>query len=77
ATIHSLVFFKSIISSYNLNGHLIRKLDDKLSLFEDYILELPVEDNVILLGEDKAEVENKVQEINQLFGCILNLIQNI
>ncbi len=75
--LHSISFVKNIFASYDLENECISDLEKKIEDFENYILQLPIADNIISLSDKKTDIHSKVLEINQAFSVILKFIQTM
>ena len=74
---HSISFVKNIFSSYDLKNECISVLEKNIDDFEEYILKLPIAENIISLSDKKTDIQSKVLEINQSFSAILKFIQTM
>ena len=69
-------FLKIIYNSFGVNDKLIVKLENSVDEFE-YILNLPIKDNIINLKNIREDISSNISEIQKCFGEILGQISNL
>jgi hypothetical protein len=75
--VHPVSSLNKVFNSFEIESKCVSDLEENLDNFETMLSNIPANQNVIDISNNRVDIEAKILEINRCFGLTLRQIQNI